>query len=242
MKIALIGYGKMGKAIETIALSRQHSISNRISQANLPEMEGLNPQNTDVAIEFTQPEAAFYNSKVLIANKVPVVCGTTGWLDNLPTIEQLCLQQQTAFLHASNFSIGVNILFKVNQILAKLMANQPQYAVTMEEIHHTQKKDAPSGTALVLAQSILAELPHKKNWILATDQAAKPEDLPITALRLPDVPGTHTISYTSPQDTIILTHEAHNRIGFALGAVLAAEWLATKKGVFTMADVLGLGK
>jgi 4-hydroxy-tetrahydrodipicolinate reductase len=241
MKIALIGYGKMGKAIESIALSRQHKISYRISQSNLLQIKDINPANTDVAIEFTQPEAALGNIVACLQNKVPVISGTTGWLAEQKEAEQICLAQQTAFLHASNFSVGVNLFFKVNSFLAKLMANHSQYAIDIEEIHHTQKKDAPSGTALVIAEQIMANIPQKNAWVLANDsQQIENNLLPIKALRLPEVPGTHTISYTSAQDSIMLTHQAHNRTGFAFGAVVAAEWIAGKQGIFTMADVLEL--
>lgn len=241
MKIALIGYGKMGKAIEEIALSRGHEISYRISQQNQGDLVLLDAANTDIAIEFTQPEAAFANISACLQQKIPVVCGTTGWLAHKTSIDNLCKVQETAFLHASNFSIGVNIFFKINALLAKLIGTQAQYEVRIEEIHHTQKKDAPSGTALVIAQDILAHLPQKSTWTLVeNNKEIKAEQLPITALRLPEVAGTHTVSYISTQDTLRITHEAHNRTGFALGAVLAAEWLRDKKGVFTMEDVIGL--
>jgi 4-hydroxy-tetrahydrodipicolinate reductase len=245
MKISLIGYGKMGKIIEQIALRRNHSISYKISQSNQQDIQQISPANTDVVIEFTQPEAALQNIKACLHKQVPVVCGTTGWLEAIAEVETLSIENNTAFLHASNFSIGVNIFFKVNEILAKLMETQPQYAVGIEEIHHLQKKDAPSGTAIVLAEGIIRNIAHKTTWKLEDnsqkDKVASRENteiLPITALRLPEVPGTHTIRYTSTQDSISLTHEAHSREGFALGAVIAAEWLQNKKGNFTMQDVI----
>lgn len=243
MRIALVGYGKMGKIIEQIAHQREHSISYAISQGNAADLALITPENTDVVIEFTQPEAAFENIATCLKQGVPVVCGTTGWLQRKPEIENLCLKHNTAFLQASNFSIGVNIFFKVNQYLAKLMNSQPQYDVTLEEIHHTHKKDAPSGTAIVIADGVLDNIDRKNEWVLdeTPDGAAiSPLQLPIKALRLPDVPGTHTVSYTSRQDTLSFTHEAHSREGFALGAVIAAEWIQHKKGNFTMSDVIEL--
>lgn len=244
MKISLIGYGKMGKIIEKIAISRHHTISYKITQNNQQDLQLLSPENTDVVIEFTQPESAFDNIATCLAKKIPVICGTTGWLARKSEIETICLQNHTAFLQASNFSIGVNIFFKVNEILAKLMNEQPQYEVGLTEIHHTEKKDAPSGTAIVIADGVLKHVQRKEAWTLLEneniDSAIKVADnsLLITALRLPDVPGTHTVSYHSKQDTISFTHEAHSREGFALGAVIAAEWLKDKKGNFTMADVI----
>jgi 4-hydroxy-tetrahydrodipicolinate reductase len=247
MKIALVGYGKMGKTIEQAALQRQHSISYTISQDNIADLQLLSPENTDVVIEFTQPEAAFNNVATCLAKRIPVVCGTTGWLQQKYEADTLCLKNDTAFLHASNFSIGVNLFFKLNQYLATLMNPYPQYEVEVMEVHHLEKRDAPSGTAIVIADGILNELDRKNEWILQeddlkTDQetAITPLQLPITALRLPEVPGTHTVSYTSKQDSLVIMHEAHNRNGFALGAVIAAEWLQNKKGVFSMADVIAL--
>jgi 4-hydroxy-tetrahydrodipicolinate reductase len=249
MKISLIGYGKMGKIIEQIAISRHHTISYKITQNNQQDLQLLSPENTDVVIEFTQPESAFDNIATCLNKKIPVICGTTGWLLRKPEIETICLQNHTAFLQASNFSIGVNIFFKVNELLAKLMNEQPQYEVALTEIHHTEKKDAPSGTAIVIADGVLKHFNRKDAWTLLENEQANIDTnkivnhvaenlLPITALRLPNVPGTHTISYHSTQDTISFTHEAHSREGFALGAVIAAEWLKDKKGNFTMADVI----
>jgi 4-hydroxy-tetrahydrodipicolinate reductase len=241
MRIALIGYGKMGKMIEQIAISRHHTISYKIIQSNWADISKLNPENTDIAIEFTQPESAYKNIAACLAQKIPVVCGTTGWLHRKDEIEAICLAQNSAFLHASNFSIGVNIFFKVNQLLAKLMNGQKQYQVAIEEIHHTEKKDSPSGTAIVIAEHIIHDLNRKTSWVLADDNKTKQfadSELPITALRLPEVPGTHTVTYESAQDRIAFTHEAHSREGFALGAVVAAEWLQNKKGNFTIENVI----
>ncbi len=240
MKISLIGYGKMGKIIEQIAISRHHTISYKITQNNQQDLQLLLPENTDVVIEFTQPESAFDNIAACLNKKIPVICGTTGWLSRKSEIEAICLQNHTAFLQASNFSIGVNIFFKVNELLAKLMNEQPQYEVALTEIHHTEKKDAPSGTAIVIADGVLKHFNRKDAWTLLENEQANMNEnlLAITALRLPNVPGTHTISYQSTQDTISFTHEAHSREGFALGAVIAAEWLKDKKGNFSMADVI----
>ncbi|PUZ25277.1 4-hydroxy-tetrahydrodipicolinate reductase [Chitinophaga parva] len=238
MKIALIGYGKMGKAIETIALAKGHEISHRIGSSNRELLEKDSLSQADVAIEFTTPETAYPNILKCFEANVPVVCGSTGWLEHLPQIKALCLEKHQAFLYASNFSIGVNIFFELNQRLAELMANQPQYDVKMEEIHHTQKKDAPSGTAISLAEQILAKVSRKKSWI--NDQPPAMDQLAILSKRIDPTPGTHTITYTSEIDDITITHTAHSRQGFAAGAVVAAEWLQGKKGIFTMKDVLDL--
>ncbi|MCU0444111.1 MAG: 4-hydroxy-tetrahydrodipicolinate reductase [Microscillaceae bacterium] len=236
MRIALIGYGKMGKIIEQIALQRGHQISGRINIDNQDDLWLLNRQNTDVAIEFTQPESVIENLKYCINQQIPVVCGTTGWLNHKPEIEQLCVAKPSAFFYASNFSIGVNLFFQLNQHLARLMATYPQYEVKMEEIHHTEKKDAPSGTAITLAEGILAQLPHKKQWVnQATENST---ELSIISKREPHVPGTHTVVYQSSIDEIEIKHTAHSREGFALGAVLAAEFVADKVGVFGMEDLL----
>ncbi|PUZ30238.1 dihydrodipicolinate reductase [Chitinophaga costaii] len=238
MKIALIGYGKMGKAIETIALAKGHSISHRIGSQNPELLEKASLSTADVAIEFSTPETAFPHILQCFEANVPVVCGSTGWLDHLPQVKALCLEKHQAFLYASNFSIGVNIFFELNQRLAELMAHQHQYDVHLEEIHHTQKKDAPSGTAISLADQILAKLARKKTWI--NEARAGADLLQIVSKREDPTPGTHTVTYTSDIDDITITHTAHSRQGFAAGAVVAAEWLQGKKGIFTMKDVLDL--
>lgn len=236
MKIALIGYGKMGHAIEQIASKRGHEIVLRIQTTNKHEMTREHLSQADVAIEFTRPEAAKENVLHCINAGIPVVCGTTGWNEGLDNVRHRAIEMETAFLQASNFSIGVNIFFEVNKLLASLMNDQPDYEVSIEETHHTQKKDAPSGTAITLAEQVLDNLDRKKHWVKET--ASSPDDFPIIAHRIENVPGTHIVKYSSPIDDIEITHTAHNRDGFALGAVLAAEYIAGKKGIFHMKDVL----
>ena len=235
MKIALIGYGKMGKTIENIAVQRGHEIVLRLDVNNTEDFKRLG--EADIAIEFTRPESAFENIKQCIAAKVPVVSGTTGWLDLYQTVSQLCLQNDSAFFYASNYSIGVNIFFEINRQLALMMNNYPMYDVRMEETHHTQKLDAPSGTAITLANSILENVSRKTKWTCNTEGSA--EAINITAKRIDPAPGTHVVTYDSAIDTIEIAHTAHSREGFATGAVLAAEWLLGKKGVFSMKDMLG---
>ena len=235
MKIALIGYGKMGKTIENIAVQRGHEIVLRLDVNNTEDFKRLG--EADIAIEFTRPESAFENIKQCIAAKVPVVSGTTGWLDLYQTVSQLCLQNDSAFFYASNYSIGVNIFFEINRQLALMMNNYPMYDVRMEETHHTQKLDAPSGTAITLANSILENVSRKTKWVCNTEGSA--EAINITAKRIDPAPGTHVVTYDSAIDTIEIAHTAHSREGFATGAVLAAEWLLGKKGVFSMKDMLG---
>jgi len=239
-RIALIGYGKMGKTIEQIALERGNTISKIIDMQNQEELSQLSPDNTDVAIEFTQPESAVHNISVCLKNSVRVVCGTTGWLEHRPLIDVLCAEYQGGFFYASNFSIGVNLFFNLNTLLAKMMNKYPEYKVRMEEIHHTQKKDAPSGTAITLAEGILSEISRYKSWQLKDEKGIHPAHLSIEALRVAEVPGTHTIWYESDVDTIEIKHTAHNRKGFATGAVLAAEFMVGKKGLFGMKDLLGI--
>jgi 4-hydroxy-tetrahydrodipicolinate reductase len=237
MNIALIGYGKMGKTIEQIAMQRGHNVVLKISSSNLDELTADNLKKADAVIEMTQPEAAKANVMLCLKAGVPVTSGTTGWNLEIPEANKAAEDYDTAFLYASNYSVGVNIFFEVNKLLAKLMSSQPEYDVRMKEIHHTQKKDSPSGTAITLANQILDELPHKDKW---SEEEKGNNILHIEALREEGVPGTHTITYTSAIDDIEITHTAHNRNGFALGAVLAAEFIAGKKGVFTMKDVLGI--
>ena len=231
MKIALLGYGKMGKTIEQIAVARGHEIVLKIDNAETPYEITI----ADVAIEFSTPNSAFANISNSLTHKVPVVAGTTGWLSQYNEAVALCKAQQTAFLYASNFSIGVNVFFALNKTLAKLMSGLKEYEVAIEEIHHTQKLDAPSGTAITLAEGIIAET-DKTGWHLDT---AAENEIPIVAKRIDNTPGTHIITYSSEVDTIEIKHTAHNRNGFALGAVMAAEWIVGKQGVFTMSDVLG---
>lgn len=238
MKIALIGYGKMGQAIEAIALERGHEIVLKIDISNRQDFTKENLQKADVAIEFTSPHSAVENILQCIENDTPLVCGSTGWLSQLPEIETALRVNDGAFLYASNFSLGVNIFFEVNKLLAKLMTGQTAYDVQMTEVHHTQKKDAPSGTAITLAEQILAVDYYKKQWV--NQPTGNRKDLYIESLRSDPAPGTHTVTWTSAIDDIEIKHTAHSRTGFALGAVLAAEFLAGKKGIFTMKDVLGL--
>ncbi|MCB0436752.1 MAG: 4-hydroxy-tetrahydrodipicolinate reductase [Mangrovimonas sp.] len=234
MKVALLGYGKMGKIIEQVALSRGHEIVIKATKDTK-----YNLTDADVAIDFSVPSAAVNNISNGLKNNVPIVSGTTGWLDSYEAMVKLCNEHQGAFLYASNFSLGVNIFFELNSYLAKIMSSFEQYKVTIEEIHHTQKLDKPSGTAITLAQGIIKEHAHYTDWELDKNQAN--HSVPVFAKRLPEVPGTHTISYSSAVDTIAISHEAHSREGFALGAVLAAEWILGKKGVFSMKDVLNIG-
>lgn len=236
MKIALIGYGKMGKEIEQIALTRGHEISLKvdISNANTYTIEEL--KKADVAIEFSTPESAINNIYKCFDANVPVVVGTTGWLNKLEDVKQKCNGGNHALFYASNYSIGVNLFFKVNEYLAKLMNNYPDYNVTMEEIHHVHKLDAPSGTAISLANQIIDQIQHKEKWI--NDTTSNKNELSIISKRIDEVPGTHTVTYGSAVDEISITHIAHNRKGFALGAVIAAEWVKDKKGVFGMNDLM----
>ena len=238
MKIALIGYGKMGKAIEQIALQRGHEIVLKVGIENLEDNTIENIRKADVAIEFTGPESAFENLIRILDAGVPVVCGSTGWLARYEEVKSHCLSKNGTLLYASNFSVGVNIFFALNKRLAELMAPHPDYEVTLTEVHHTEKRDAPSGTAITLAEQILAKNNQKKQWV--NRPSAIPSDLVIVSDRIDPAPGTHVITYTSAIDDIEIKHTAHNRQGFATGAVLAAEYLLHKKGVFTMSDVLGI--
>ncbi|MET6990254.1 4-hydroxy-tetrahydrodipicolinate reductase [Sediminicola arcticus] len=233
MKIALFGYGKMGKMIEQTAIQRNHTIVAKIDV----DTKEIDFSNIDVAIDFSQPEAAFDNIKKCIENNVPVISGTTGWGKNYGKAVSFCDEHKGAFIYASNFSLGVNIFFELNEYLANMMNTLDQYTVSIEEIHHTQKLDAPSGTAITLAEGILKNTDYK-GWRL--DKATS-DHIPIVAKRIKDVPGTHSINYQSTVDSLEIKHTAHNREGFALGAVVAAEWIMGKTGVFTMKDVLNLG-
>ncbi len=233
MKIALLGYGRMGKAIEQVALQKGHDIVLKVDE----NTKDYDINLADVAIDFSIPAVAFQNISNCLNNNIPVICGTTGWLDKLTEAKNLCLKNKGGFIYASNFSLGVNIFFELNEYLAKMMGNLSQYQISMEEIHHTKKLDEPSGTAITLAEAIIKQTP-KNNWAL--NGTNNELEIPIVAKRIKDVPGTHAIEYTSEIDTIAIKHTAHNRDGFALGALTAAEWILGKTGVFTMKDVLGL--
>ncbi|MFH6968997.1 4-hydroxy-tetrahydrodipicolinate reductase [Flavobacterium sp. FlaQc-28] len=232
MKIALLGYGKMGKVIERIALERGHEIVLKKDEFNT--YDGLS--TADVAIDFSVPTAAVDNISNCFHANVPVVSGTTGWLEHFDEMTALCNEKQGGFISSSNFSLGVNIFFELNEYLAKIMSQFDSYKVSMEEIHHTQKLDAPSGTAISLAKGVIENSSYA-NWTL---DDAKQGEIHIEAKRIGDVPGTHTVTYDSIVDSIELKHTAHNREGFALGAVIAAEWLAGKTGIYSMKDVLNL--
>ncbi|WP_445738016.1 4-hydroxy-tetrahydrodipicolinate reductase [Mariniflexile sp.] len=234
MNIALLGYGKMGKTIEQIAIKRGHTIVLTVDKDD----EGYDITKADVAIDFSIPNVAFNNISNCLNNGVPVISGTTGWLHDYDKAVALCKEKKGAFIYASNYSLGVNIFFELNKTLAKMMSALKQYHVAMEEIHHTQKLDAPSGTAISLANDIIANNSNFEAWKL--DEAGE-KTIPIVAKRIEDVPGTHTINYKSEVDTITIEHVAHTRQGFALGAIIAAEWIAGKTGVFTMNDVLNIG-
>ncbi len=236
MKIALIGYGKMGKTIESIALERGHTVDLKIDIDSLNLFTKENLQACDVVIEFTGPHSAKENILKCLDAGTPVVSGSTGWLDSWSEVEKICKEKNGCFLYASNFSVGVNIFFEVNKKLAQLMKKQTGYKINLEEIHHTQKKDAPSGTAITLAEQIIAEIPYKKNWV--NDESDNLDELAIISKREDPAPGTHSIKYSSAIDDIEIIHTAHSRQGFALGAVLAAEFIFNKKGIFKMKDVL----
>ena len=233
MKIAILGYGKMGKVIEKIALLRQHEIVLKTTREHIH----FDLSDADIAIDFSTPSSAVNNIKQCLNQNVPVISGTTGWLDHYDDMVNYCKDKNGSFLYASNFSLGVNIFFEVNKVLSKLMAGLPQYKANIEEIHHTQKLDAPSGTAITLAEDIIKHSEYK-NWSIGIPM---PDELGITAKRIEHVPGTHEITYQSNVDTIQIKHTAHNRDGFAFGAVIAAEWIVDKKGVFSMNDVLNIG-
>ena len=238
MKIALIGYGKMGKAIESIALNKGHEIVLKIDIQNNHDFTEAALQKADVAIEFTGPHSAYENVKKCIAFGVPVVSGSTGWLDQWAEIKDLCEAKNGTLIYSSNYSIGVNLFFELNKQLAQLMAPYNSYDVSMTEVHHTEKKDAPSGTAITLAEQILAQIGRKNKWV--NTDAANDTELVIQSERIDPAPGTHIVKYSSDIDDIEIIHTAHTRIGFASGAVLAAEFTFEKKGIFTMKDVLGL--
>ncbi len=233
MRIALFGYGKMGKMIEQIALHRDHVI---MAKVDIDTRE-IDFSEIDVAVDFSTPDAAFDNIRSCFQHGIPVISGTTGWLNRFEEAVQLCNEYESGFIYASNFSLGVHVFFELNSYLAEMMKHLDQYRVSLKEIHHTQKLDAPSGTAITLAEGIMDKTRYD-GWKL---NEMEPGKIPITSVREGEIPGTHTISYESKVDTITIEHEAHSRKGFALGAVIAAEWIIGKRGVFTMRDVLNLG-
>ena len=233
MKIALIGYGKMGKAIEKIALENTHSISHKIGVND--SIESLTDSKPDIAIEFTQPESAFENISFCLEHGIPVISGTTGWLERLAEIEQLCSENQGTFLYASNFSVGVNLFFELNKWLADKMSNT-DFKPEITEIHHTEKKDSPSGTAITLADGILPSSTALEGWI--NEKSTDHKKLGIVSERIPNVPGTHTVSYSTPLESIEITHVAKDRSVFAQGVVKVAEWIHKKKGIYTMSDFI----
>ena len=235
MKIALLGYGKMGKVIERIAVERGHKIVLRKSAAT--SFDGLH--NAQVAIDFSIPDAAVANISECLNNGIPVISGTTGWLTEYNQMVTLCEKKNGAFIYGSNFSLGVNIFFEINQHLAKIMSQFTEYKIGIEEIHHTQKLDSPSGTAISLANGVIENSAYS-GWTSQTDTNNESGEIPINALRIENIPGTHTVIYNSDIDSIEIKHTAHNREGFALGALIAAEWLVGKTGVYTMKDVLNL--
>lgn len=236
MKIAIIGYGKMGKEIEQIAIERGHKVTLKINSQNVSDFTFDNLKKVDVAIEFTTPELAVNNINVCLTSNTPIVVGTTGWYDRFDEVQEIVAENDGSMLYATNCSIGVNLFFKLNKYLAKIMDKHNEYNVSMNEIHHTQKLDAPSGTAITLGEGIVENILAKDTWVKG--EAKAKNQLGITSERIDDVPGTHEIKYSSAIDDIEIKHTAHNRKGFALGAVVAAEYIVNKKGIFTMEDVL----
>lgn len=240
MNILILGYGKMGKIISEIAEDRGHHIAAKINIENVSDLEKLDASSIDVAIEFSQPEAAWENIMWALQRKIPVVSGTTGWLERKVEVEAACQALDGTFFYASNYSVGVNIFFRVNKFLSKLMKDQNSYEISLEEIHHTEKKDAPSGTAITLAEGILENVKRLGGWELQSDAASKAGMLHITSKRIDPAPGTHIVKYESEIDDIEIRHTAHSRKGFAQGAVLVAEWIKDKKGIYSMDDFLSL--
>lgn len=233
MNIILLGYGKMGKTIEKIALNRGHEITARI---DIDNQDDLDDAEGDMVIEFSHPDAAFNNITRCLLRKLPIISGTTGWLERRSEVLGLCKQVNGTFFYASNYSLGVNLFFKMNEYLARMMNGFPEYEISMDEIHHSEKKDAPSGTAISLAEGILKNVTRKKSWV--SKKPTKAEELYIGSFRIDQVPGTHIVKYESAIDDIEIKHTAHSREGFALGAVLVAEWALNKKGVLSMDDFL----
>jgi len=246
MNIALLGYGKMGQIIERFAIERGHDIVLKIGIENVEDFTKENLEKADVAIDFSAPDAAVSNIYKCFEAGLPVVVGTTGWYGNLQQIKNDCLKSNNTLLYGSNFSVGVNLFFHLNKMLAKLMNNYPAYEVQVEEIHHTQKLDAPSGTAMTIAEDIIDSVDRKNEWVnevvgTPVPEAFKNEQLLIESHRIENVPGTHTVVYSSEVDDIEIKHTAHNRAGFALGAIIAAEWLENKQGFYSVADVFNFG-
>lgn len=242
MKVALLGYGKMGQIIERFALERGHEVVLKINADNLDDLNKANLSKADVAIDFSAPDAAISNIYACFEANLPIVVGTTGWYGQLQEVKNECLSSNNTLLYGSNFSIGVNIFFHVNKVLAKLMSNFPAYDVQVEEIHHTQKLDSPSGTAMTIAEGIIEELDGKTEWVNELvgspfEDVVKKEQVLIESHRIENVPGTHTVVYSSEVDDIELKHTAHSRAGFALGAIVAAEWLQNKQGFYNIADI-----
>lgn len=242
MKLALLGYGKMGQIIERIALDRGHQIVLRIDALNPEDLTSENLRKADAAIDFSTPASVVANIEACFEADVPIIVGTTGWYDRLPELEDKCRTGNKTMLYASNFSIGVNVFFHINKVLANIMNRYSQYEVQVEEIHHTKKLDSPSGTAITIAEGIISELDRKGRWVNElvgenTEVVVKPEQLLIESHRIEDVPGTHTVIYSSEVDEIELKHTAHSRTGFALGAVIAAEWLKDRQGFYNITDM-----
>lgn len=238
MKIALIGYGKMGREIEKLAVTKGHEICVRIHSQNRDEFTKENLDFCDVAIEFSNPESGFDNLAKCIKYDIPVVSGTTGWLEKKSTLDEMCTELNGAYIYASNFSIGVNIFFALNKKLAELTSTYSEYKSEITEIHHTTKLDAPSGTAITLAKGIIDNHSFYKKWI--NEDEDDESSLPIISKRIADAPGTHIVKYSSEVDSISISHEAKSRKGFAMGAIIAAEWIIGKKGIFSMSDVIGI--
>lgn len=237
MKLALIGYGRMGHEIEEVATGRGHSIDLIIDKDNTGDLNGKNLNGIDAAIEFTFPEAALGNIVTCLEKGIPVVSGTTGWLEGYEKAAEICRKNNTSFIHSTNYSLGVNILFRLNSELAKIMSHNRSYSPSIEEIHHIKKLDAPSGTAISIARGIISQNSSFDGWVSGTER--KESKIPISSVREGTIPGIHTITWDSSEDILILKHEAKNRKGLALGAVIAAEFISSRKGVFTMNDVLG---
>ena len=248
MKIALIGYGKMGRTIEKMAIAQGNEVTIRLDKSTHPTWEAYDLRNADVAIEFSQPEGAYENIMRCFEANVPVVCGTTGWLDKMPEVQRICREMNQSFFYASNYSIGVNIFFEINLLLAKLMNEQENYdEVIIHEVHHLQKLDSPSGTAITVAEQILEKIKRLKGWAnyrdgenISPDPKSNSAELPIFSSREDDIPGTHIVKYFSSEDEIEIIHKAFNREGFAKGALAAALWLKGKKGCYSMKDLLSL--
>lgn len=238
MRIAIIGYGKMGKAIESSAIKKNHQVVLKINSQNTDDFNEENLKSVDVAIEFTNPHSAVKNISFLLQHNIPVVSGSTGWNDEIEKVNTLCNKNNGSLLVASNFSVGVNLFFEINRKVAQLMNHHNAYDVLVEEIHHTQKKDAPSGTAITIAEQIIKNVNRKQKWVNVS--ASSSNELEIVSKRIDPAPGTHIVKYFSEIDDIEISHTAHNRIGFASGALLAAEFIYNKQGIFTMKDVLGL--